>query len=381
MKRAFYPSYDINLGTSINSNIELKIHSIGCWIPLWLLCLVTLVITLITLSTYHEFDAIYFLQSNFFAKMVFGYAISFILLYHAIKIMVVERPKSLLATYTNRLFAFIKQPLYWLVPSLNFASLFIFIACYGIGKKLIPVIHPFTFDQTFIALDRYLHFGVDPWRITHQIFASDFATYSLNFAYHSWFFLLFGSFAWAVLARKHQELRAQYMLAAMALWIIGGNLLATIFSSVGPCYVKALTGSDYYQPLMSLLASTDDRLTTTGWGMGLPALLVQESLWKDYIQGGQMLGGGISAFPSLHVAITVAMACLATRLNKYLGILTWLFAIYIQIGSVHLGWHYAVDGYASWLLTWVVWSTSGWLVRRSSKWTFGTGRTLVTSPS
>ena len=37
------------------------------------------------------------------------------------------------------------------------------------------------------------------------------------------------------------------------------------------------------------------------------------------------------------------------------------YAIVLWIGTVHLGWHYAVDGEASALLIYPIWRLSGWL--------------------
>lgn len=44
-----------------------------------------------------------------------------------------------------------------------------------------------------------------------------------------------------------------------------------------------------------------------------------------------------------------------------------LFAILIFAGSVHLGWHYAVDGYASALSTAAIWIGVGRLLRRQDE--------------
>ena len=44
-----------------------------------------------------------------------------------------------------------------------------------------------------------------------------------------------------------------------------------------------------------------------------------------------------------------------------------LFLLSIQVGSVHLGWHYAVDGYASMILTVLLWWGIGKLLGLDAK--------------
>ena len=51
-------------------------------------------------------------------------------------------------------------------------------------------------------------------------------------------------------------------------------------------------------------------------------------------------------------------ALAAWRLNRIAGILASIFAGVIFIGSVHLGWHYAVDGYVGFALALAVWWAS-----------------------
>lgn len=65
--------------------------------------------------------------------------------------------------------------------------------------------------------------------------------------------------------------------------------------------------------------------------------------------------GGISAMPSLHVATAVLFALTAWRIHWVLGVLFWFYALVIQMGSVHLGWHYAVDGYVGATVALVIW--------------------------
>jgi hypothetical protein len=51
---------------------------------------------------------------------------------------------------------------------------------------------------------------------------------------------------------------------------------------------------------------------------------------------------------------------LGFAIHRQLGILLGLFAAFILIGSVLLGWHYAVDGYVAIAMTWVIWRVVGW---------------------
>ena len=95
------------------------------------------------------------------------------------------------------------------------------------------------------------------------------------------------------------------------------------------------------------------------------ALPTQDLLWDGYagISKGTI---GISAFPSLHVASAVLFALYAMRRSAIAGTMLWTFAALIMLGSVVLGWHYAVDGYAGALLTLLTWKMVGRLLARQS---------------
>jgi hypothetical protein len=44
-----------------------------------------------------------------------------------------------------------------------------------------------------------------------------------------------------------------------------------------------------------------------------------------------------------------------------------VLAAVILVGSVHLGWHYAIDGYAAIVGTLVIWCGVGKMIRRSGR--------------
>jgi hypothetical protein len=46
-----------------------------------------------------------------------------------------------------------------------------------------------------------------------------------------------------------------------------------------------------------------------------------------------------------------------------MGYLFAVYSVFIVLGSVHLGWHYAIDSYASLITTPLLWMFSGFVVR------------------
>ena len=133
----------------------------------------------------------------------------------------------------------------------------------------------------------------------------------------------------------------------MLTFAVGGNLLALLFSSAGPVYYERLgLGSDF-EPLMEHLRALNE--ISPVWALG-----VQEGLWDGHMTDGRL--AGISAMPSMHVATTVLIALYASTHARWAAWATWLFAALIMIGSVHLGWHYAVDGYFGAIIAWVAWT-------------------------
>ncbi|MBW2186739.1 MAG: phosphatase PAP2 family protein [Deltaproteobacteria bacterium] len=71
--------------------------------------------------------------------------------------------------------------------------------------------------------------------------------------------------------------------------------------------------------------------------------------------------------PSMHVATSTLFALLGWRSNRALGIILTIFLVIIMIGSIHLGWHYAIDGYVAIIGTWLVWLGTGWALSRYPK--------------
>lgn len=71
--------------------------------------------------------------------------------------------------------------------------------------------------------------------------------------------------------------------------------------------------------------------------------------------------------PSMHVAEAVLFAILGWKSNRRLGVALTAFALITLVGSVLLGWHYAIDGYLAAAAVVPIWLLGGWIARRTSK--------------
>jgi hypothetical protein len=242
----------------------------------------------------------------------------------------------------------------------------IFMTLYMVGytfiKRAIPTAHPFQWDTTFMEWDKAMHFGVHPYESLAPYLNVPWITALLNWNYNIWFFVMFTLWFWQGFARHDHRLRQHFLLGFTLTWFVGTCVLGTIFSSVGPCFYGRLlpAETDPYSPLMAWLRHANGIHTVF-------ALDVMDQLWKSYETGKGMVNG-ISAMPSMHVGTSILFAILGFASGKkWVGWLLTLFATLILIGSVHLGWHYAIDGYIGAVVAVFGWWLAGKLVNWDRK--------------
>ncbi len=196
-----------------------------------------------------------------------------------------------------------------------------------------------------------LHGGHYPWEWLQPALGHPYVTSLLNAVYHSWFFLTYGVLLWQMTSTTRPRLWMQYLLTFLLIWALVGNAAAILLSSAGPVYFGRVAGlPDPFAPLMNYLHHASEVAA-------VPALGVQGMLWRAYAAKGIAVGGGISAMPSLQVTIAFSFILLGRAIDRRLAIAAALFTALILIGSVHLGWHHAIDGYVAIPLTWLIWRT------------------------
>ncbi|MBR9892931.1 hypothetical protein GYB14_14630 [bacterium] len=211
-------------------------------------------------------------------------------------------------------------------------------------KLAIPGVVPFYLDPVLADLDAMLH-GAQPGLVLHKLLP-EVLEWPLTLVYGPlWAVVWVGGF-FAVAVYGDRQLRRRYWWTC-ALSLFGlGTVLATALSSVGPIYYEAVYGDPRYSDLTAAIFAS---------GPGGQVKGVSTYLWTTYTTGSNSFGTGISAMPSMHVAVATVQTLAAFSVSRILGAVLGCFALCIQFGSVYLGWHYALDGYVSALFVACVW--------------------------
>jgi hypothetical protein len=211
----------------------------------------------------------------------------------------------------------------------------------------------FRWDERFMRWDRALHFGRHPWEWLHPLLGRPGLTRVIDALYH-WVWTisimpLLLLMAWS----SNRVLAARFLVSYALLWIVVGTIFAYTLSAAGPVYYANVisTVSDPYGELLSYLAVVHAE-------HGLASVVGSALLWNNFV-AQEWPRVGISAMPSMHVAIATLVVVLGFRVHRLWGLLATLYLIVVFVGSVHLAWHYAIDGYVSMLLVGPVWWFSG----------------------
>lgn len=250
-------------------------------------------------------------------------------------------------------------------------ALVVFYGSFTSFKTLMPFIVPFHADAALAEVDRVVHAGRDPWIILQPLMGHPFLTRAVEFLYGPIWMLLLATVP--VIVALHPDLapvRGTFFLTFATAWVLGGTLIALAALSAGPAFYAAVTGdASRFAGLMAYR----DTLPPSPFG----SREVQTFLWQARVGGVIGMGTGISAFPSMHVATVTLWVILARTVCRPLLVPAIVFWAVVMAGSVHLAWHYAIDGYAAAALVAGLWA----LLARRRRWpaalavAFGTGGT------
>lgn len=217
-----------------------------------------------------------------------------------------------------------------IIPALIFP---LFLGAYTWAKASIPFVVGYPWESFWADLDRTL-LRDDGWRIAHAVMPATLArAWTFFYAYIWGFALVFSGALLAMFASRRTV--AIFYTAMMLSWFIGGFVMAYALSAAGPVFVHLAEPSliDRFAPLRAELLAVlgpDDVVLKT----------------QHYLAAGidtriALKGSGISAMPSMHIA-SATIICLAALGTRWLP-LALLFWGLTFVGSVYLGYHYAVD--------------------------------------
>ncbi|MER9723049.1 MULTISPECIES: phosphatase PAP2 family protein [unclassified Mesorhizobium] len=215
----------------------------------------------------------------------------------------------------------------------------LFMAAFLYNKMMIPIVAPFQWDETFSHWDANLLGGNQAWQIIQPVVGMPWVTRLLDIVYTLWMLLVFLFWVGLLVSpRVPERIRLRYWRATVISWILIGLVIATLFSSAGPCYfAEMVPGAP--SPYADLMRYLDEVASI----YPLSSSLTQDFLWEVYT-GRVDLPGGISAMPSMHNAQAALFVAVAYSIDRRFGHAMLAFGVLLFFGSIHLGWHYAVDG-------------------------------------
>jgi len=227
-------------------------------------------------------------------------------------------------------------------------------------KYAIPALVPFWLDRPLAAGERYV-FGADAWRIADALFG--WALVPIDRVYGTWLpvqsVVLFSV---VLLPPSVQKSRA--IIAYVLAWFLLGVVAAVLLASAGPVFYDRLLGGDQF-------AALTKRLSAGAWITRTES----DAMWASFENQRPGMVLGMSAMPSIHVAIAVWMWLAARSLWRAAAPAAASYAIFIWIGSVQLGWHYASDGLAGALGMLAVWWITQTLTSGPAFVEYGSSRT------
>lgn len=235
--------------------------------------------------------------------------------------------------------------------ALALGSLIATFATFQLAKSTLVSAGGFRFDALFADLDSLLFLGHDPWQLSHALLPWPVLTQAMDLLYHPTFLPMMAPFVFCVFIRGNKALRQTYMATYLTAWLVIGMVLAQLFASAGPIYDGILWGDG------ARFGALGARLQAQAAEVGtLYAVLGHDYLLGAHLSGTAATGTGISAMPSMHVALAGMCALAGQAVSRRAGLTLWAYTAVIWIGSFHLGWHYAADGILSLAITCVIWA-------------------------
>jgi hypothetical protein len=192
-------------------------------------------------------------------------------------------------------------------------------------KEMIPWVIPYWADPALASADRAI-FGTDAWRLVPE-----WLMHPLDLIYVTWGPVMLMTLM-PILCLRPSRKKTQVMLTYFLVVGLMGVCGQYFLSSAGPVFYDRMVGSNHFADLLARIDAHAHMVKVAA-----------DYLWVSYVQHTDVIGNGISAMPSMHVATTAWSAMSISSFWPKLKAPAWLYWLVIFIGSFAVGWHYFVD--------------------------------------
>ena len=220
-------------------------------------------------------------------------------------------------------------------------------------KYAIPNEIAFWLDGPLAHAERTL-LGIQPWLLLDRLLG--WAVVPVDRLYGLWLPLQ-SLVLFSVVLERPSRAKSRVLISYSLAWFVLGVAAAALLSSAGPLFYDRLFGGNAFAPLQQMLHERG------AWVV----LAESDRMWASLASGRPGVVAGISAVPSMHVAISVWIYLTARSMAPRMAPFAMFYALFMWIGSVQLGWHYVSDGLAGIAGMLAIWWLAGRLNPASSK--------------
>ena len=193
-----------------------------------------------------------------------------------------------------------------------------------------PQIVPFWLDQPLTSAERII-FAADPWLQLDRLLG--WAAVPIDRLYGLWLPVQ-SLFLFTVLTQPPSAAKSRALIAYALAWFLLGVVAAVLLSSAGPLFYDRYFGGTTFAALRETLQNRGAWI----------ALAESDRMWASLASGRPSVVAGISAAPSIHVAISAWIYLTVRRMAPRAAPYALCYSIVVWVGSVQLGWHYVAHG-------------------------------------